>query len=154
MITAVGRVVTLALTVASITSVAWAVQRDSGREGARNTDGGDRRPKLILKAQPMIGTTPARIVFTAELVGGADDFEEYYCAGVEWDWGDDTRSESTVDCPPFEAGKSTIRRRYTTDHIYRRAGSYRPMIHLKQRSKQVATAMTNLQIRSGPRDFY
>lgn len=155
MITAAGRVVTLALIVASVTSAAWAVQRDGRREGDRHADGGgDRRPKLTLKAQPMIGTTPARIVFTAELVGGADDFEEYYCAGVEWEWGDDTTSESNVDCPPFEAGKSTIRRRYTTDHIYRRAGSYRPMIHLKQRSKQVATAITNIQIRSGPQDLY
>lgn len=155
MFTAAGRSLTLALSVACLASATWAAQRDGRREG--NRDGGndgDRRPKFQLKAQPMIGTTPARIVFTAELVGGADDFEEYYCAGIEWEWGDDTTSESNVDCPPYETGKTSIRRRYTIDHIYRRAGSYRPMIHLKQRSKQVATAMTNIQIRPGPRDLY
>lgn len=155
MSTAVGRVAILALSVAWLGSAAWAAQRDGRRDGNRDRDpDGDRRPRFSLKAQPMIGTTPARIVFTAELVGGADDFEEYYCAAIEWEWGDDTTSESKADCPPFEAGKTSIRRRYTIDHIYRRAGSYRPMIHLKQRSKQVATAMTNIQIRSGPRDLY
>jgi len=155
MITTAGRVLILALGVACLASGTWAAQREGRRDGNRdNNNDNDRRPRLQLRAQPMIGTSPARIVFTAELVGGADDFEEYYCAGVEWEWGDDTTSESNVDCPPYEVGKTSIRRRYTIDHIYRRAGSYRPMIHLKQRSKQVATATANIQIRPGPRDLY
>lgn len=153
--TTAARFVVIALVAVCLASATWAAQRDGRREGNREgPNDGDRRPKLVLKAQPMVGTSPARVVFTAELVGGADDFQEYYCAGVEWAWGDDTTSESNVDCAPYEAGKTSIRRRYTTDHIYRRAGSYRPMIHLKQRSKQVASAMTNIQIRPGPRDLY
>jgi hypothetical protein len=114
---------------------------------------GERRPKLSLRANPLVAAAPARIVLTAELVGGADDFEEYYCASTLWQWGDDTASESNVDCPPYEAGKSQIRRRFTVEHVFRRAGNYRVMFHLKQRSRQVATAMTTLQIRPGVREF-
>src|SRR5262249_16135088 len=56
----------------------------------------DARPKLTLKAQPMMAIAPARVVFSAELTGGSNDFQEYYCPTVEWEWGDDTRSESTI----------------------------------------------------------
>lgn len=122
------------------------LQRDTPKDA-------DRRPKIVMRAQPTIGTSPARVVLTAELVGGADDYEEYYCASVEWEWGDDTASESVSDCPPYEAGKSTIKRRFVVEHIFRRAGTYRISFHLKQRSRQVATGMTNVQIRPGPRDF-
>ena len=47
-----------------------------------------------MRASPTIGFSPARMVLTAELKGGADDYEDFYCASVEWEWGDDTRSES------------------------------------------------------------
>lgn len=154
MFTATSRIITLALVVVSGASALSAPQRD-GKAGGKDGDkDADRRPRLQLKAQPVIGTSPARVVFTAEIVGGADDYEEFYCATVEWNWGDDTTSESKVDCPPYEAGKSAIKRRYTTDHVYRRPGSFRPMFLLKQRSRQVASAQTNIQIRPGPRDFY
>lgn len=147
MLTMTARGTALAIAVLLGTSAAAAVQRNGAKEPA------GRRPKVVLRAQPSVATTPARIVFTAEVIGGADDFEEYYCASVHWEWGDDTSSESNSDCPPYEAGKSTIKRRFTVDHIYRRSGSYRVLFHLKQRSRPVATGMTNIQIRSGPRDF-
>jgi hypothetical protein len=108
-----------------------------------------RRPKVTLRATPSVGVAPARIVITAELVGGANDFEEYYCPTVEWDWGDDTRSESTSDCDPYEVGKSEIRRRFTVEHVFRRAGEYKLFLRLKQRDKVVATGTTNLTIRPG-----
>jgi hypothetical protein len=114
---------------------------------------GDRRPKLQLRAQPSIGVSPARVVLTGELQGGANDFQEYYCASVEWDWGDDTHSESNTDCEPFEAGKSEIKRRFTIEHVFQRAGMYKVSIRLKQRDKQVAFASVNVQIRPGPREF-
>lgn len=154
-------------TVAAVTGNPALAGNDAGRGGARVTasaapsqDGaketqkeGERRPKLVLKANPIVAPTPARIVLTAELVGGADDFEEYYCASTQWEWGDDTSSESNTDCPPYEAGKSQIKRRFTVEHVFRRPGNFRVMFHLKQRSRQVGTAITNLQIRPGVRDF-
>ncbi|OFW28849.1 MAG: hypothetical protein A3H97_16350 [Acidobacteria bacterium RIFCSPLOWO2_02_FULL_65_29] len=107
------------------------------------------RPKFTLRAQPPVGTTPQRVVFTAELVGGADDFEEYYCPSIEWDWGDETKSESTVDCQPYEAGKSLIKRRFTVEHVFRRPGGYKVFIRLKRRDKAVANASVTVQLRSG-----
>jgi hypothetical protein len=113
----------------------------------------DRRPRLTLKVQPPVAIAPARILLTAELVGGANDFEEYYCPGVQWEWGDDTKSESTSDCPPFEAGKSEIRRRFTVEHVFRRGGAYKVFFRLKRRDKIVASATTTIQIRPGGQDF-
>jgi len=107
-----------------------------------------RRPKLSLKAQPVIAMSPARIVLTAELQGGPNDFEEFYCATVEWDWGDGTHSESTADCEPFEAGKSEIKRRFTVEHVFR-AGVYKVMFRLKRRDKALTAATVNIQVRPG-----
>jgi hypothetical protein len=108
-----------------------------------------RRPKFSLRATPNLGVAPARVVLTAELMGGANDFEEYYCPTVEWDWDDDTRSEFTSDCEPYESGKSEIRRRFSVEHIFRRPGEYKLSVRLKQRDKIVGTATTNLSIRPG-----
>jgi len=71
-------------------------------------DSVDPRPKISLHATPVIAMAPARVVLTAELNGGANDFEEYYCGAVEWEWGDGTKSESSSDCAPYEPGKSEI----------------------------------------------
>lgn len=120
-----------------------AAQKD---EKAKDADA--QRPKVTLRASTVIGVAPARVALTAELLGGANDFEEYYCPTVEWEWGDGTQSQSTLDCQPYEAGKSEIRRRYTVDHIFR-AGAYRVVFRLKRRDKAVAYAGVNLQIQPG-----
>jgi hypothetical protein len=109
------------------------------------------RPKVSLRAQPVVAMAPARVVLTAELTGGANDFEEFYCSAVEWEWGDGTKSESANDCPPYEPGKSEIKRRYTVEHVFR-AGMYRVMFHLKRRDKTVGNATVSIQVRPGLRD--
>ena len=96
---------------------------------------------------------PKMVVLTAELVGGANDFEEYYCSTVEWEWGDGTKSESSNDCAPYEAGKSEIKRRFTVEHVFR-AGQYRVSFHLKRNDKMVGNATITLQIRPGLRDGF
>lgn len=110
-----------------------------------------QRPKLVLKAQPLISTAPARVVLTAELLGGAKDYEEYYCPTVEWEWGDGTKSESSVDCRPYEAGKSEIKRRFTVEHVFHQ-GNHRVTFRLKRQDKQLASAGVNLQVQPGLRD--
>jgi hypothetical protein len=107
------------------------------------------RPKMSLRAQPSVAVAPARVLLTAELQGGSDDFEEYYCPTIEWQWGDDTTSESTVDCEPYEAGKSQIRRRFTVQHTYRRDGSYKIYFHLKRKEKVLGSASTTIQVQPG-----
>lgn len=113
-----------------------------------------KRPKITLKASPLIAMAPARVVLTAELVGGDNDFEDFYCPAVEWEWGDGTKSEAASDCAPYEPGKSEIKRRFTVEHVFRigRPNGYRVTVHLKRRDKAVGTATVNIQVRPGLRD--
>ena len=113
----------------------------------------DKKASVSLKANPSIGFSPARVVATAEVRGGPNDAEELYCASVEWIWGDDTRSESKTDCEPYEAGRSEIRRRFTTDHTYQTAGNYRIEFYLKQKNKRVLGGRTTVTVRPGLRDI-
>jgi hypothetical protein len=110
------------------------------------------KPSISVKVTPGMGFSPARMVVTADLKGGADDYEEFYCATVEWDWGDDTRSESKTDCEPYEAGKSEIKRHFTVDHTYNTAGEYRVEFRLKQKNKIVGRGTADVKIRPGVRD--
>jgi hypothetical protein len=107
-----------------------------------------KRPKFTLKAQPPYGITPARIVLTAELSGG-DDLEEYYCPTVRWEWDDGTSSESTVDCAPYEAGKTELKRRFTIEHTFKRSGSFKVYVRLKQRNREIAVTSTMVQVQQG-----
>lgn len=109
----------------------------------------DERPKLSLRASPSVSFAPARIYLVAELRGGQDDYEEFYCASVEWDWGDGTRSESSYDCEPYEKGKSEIKRRYAVEHRYTIAGSYRIQFRLKQKNDPVAAVNTTVRVQPG-----
>ena len=106
-------------------------------------------PSLSLRVTPISGFTPLRVHVVADLLGGSDDYEEFYCPSVEWDWGDDTVSERSVDCDPYEAGKSEIQRRFAADHTYRLPGRHRIFFRLKQKSDVVAASSSNVQVRRG-----
>jgi hypothetical protein len=138
--------VSLVLAIALTTS-ASAQKADKDSKDTQDT----KRPKITLKAQPVISMAPSRVVLTAELVGGANDFEDFYCAAVEWEWGDGTKSESSTDCAPYESGKSEIKRRFTVEHVFR-MGAYRVMFHLKRHDKSVGMATVSIQVRPGLRD--
>src|SRR5262249_52958621 len=110
------------------------------------------KPSISLRATPAVGFAPARFVLTAELKGGANDYQEFYCAAVEGDWGDETRSEDKPDCEPYEPGKSEIRRRYTIDRIFNVAGDFQVQFRLKQKNKIVGVGRTDVKVRPGVRD--
>ena len=137
---------TAALLLAAPLAVAPAAQKND--KSAKETPD-TKRPKMLLKAQPPMAISPARVVLTAELVGGANDYEDYYCPTIEWEWGDGTRSESSADCAPYEAGKTEIRRRFTVEHVFRRFGNFRVSFHLKRHDKAVGSASVTVQIRQG-----
>lgn len=107
------------------------------------------RPKLALRSNPVMAFSPALITLTAELKGGDDDYAEFYCASIEWDWDDGTRSEASDDCEPYEAGKSEIKRRYATQHRYNIPGVYTVQFRLKQRGKVVSSVSRRVTIRPG-----
>ena len=108
-----------------------------------------KRPSLTLKATPGTGMVPIRVSATAEFKGGDDDFQEYYCPAVEWNWGDGTISESSIDCSPYEPGVSQIRRRYTGSHTYKLPGQFRISFRLKQKNKVVTGQSTPVRLLGG-----
>lgn len=110
---------------------------------------GNKKPSLSLKATPAIAFAPARVVIVAEAKGGSDDFEDFYCPTVEWDWGDLTTSVAEPDCTPYEAGKSAIKRRYTVEHQFKNPGGFKVVLRLKKGTKVVASANTQVQVRAG-----
>jgi len=116
--------------------------------------GEDKKPSLSLKATPVAGFAPLRVRMTVDVKGGSDDFQEYYCPSIEWEWGDDLHSSNSEDCSPFEAGKSEIKRRYSAEHVYRISGTYRVVLRLKQKDRVVATSSTMIEVRPGGRDSF
>jgi hypothetical protein len=111
-----------------------------------------KKPSLSLKATPPISFSPAKVRATAEIRGGADDYQDFYCPSIEWDWGDGTISESTEDCDPYEAGKSTIRRRFSAEHTFRMSGNYKVVFKLKRKTKTIAATSVSVQVRPGLRE--
>jgi hypothetical protein len=132
----------IAVTLLAIAGTAMAFPVFStGQEPAK-----DRRPRFTLRARPVMAMTPATVVFNADLVGGADDYEEFYCPTIEWDWSDGTTSESTGDCAPYEVGKSSIRRRFTMEHVFRQPGVFKIYVRLKRGDKIVTAANVTLRV--------
>jgi hypothetical protein len=115
-------------------------------------DQGKGKPKASLRVNPTMVFPPARVVATAELTEGANDFQDYYCPTIEWVWGDETQKESGEDCDPYEAGKSEIRRRYSAEHTYRRdpmgggSGNYEIIFRMKQGSKTVLSLRQTIKV--------
>ena len=122
----------------------------------------NKKPSISVKANPPVGFSPLRVVVTAEIKGGADDFADFYCASVEWEWGDDTKSQSTSDCDPYEAGKSEIKRRFAQEHVFRALNDmsaapgiptgptqFKVRFVLKQKNKVVGSGQTIVELRSG-----
>lgn len=113
----------------------------------------NRKPSVALRVNPVFGFTPLRVRVEVDVRGGADDYQEYYCPTIEWDWADGTTSESGDDCAPYEAGKSKIQRRYTATYTFRQPGEYKVFFRMKQKSKVVAATSQTVQVRPGVREF-
>jgi len=116
---------------------------------AAQRDAADKKPSLSLKATPPAGFAPLRVHLTVDVRGGANDNAEFYCPTVQWDWDDGTVSENSEDCDPYEAGKSTIKRRYSADHTFRLSGDYRLTFRIKQKDKVISSATATLTVRPG-----
>jgi hypothetical protein len=124
----------------------------TARSAANGTSDKKDHPRLSVKASPAMAFSPARVVVTADISGGANDAQDYYCPSIEWEWGDGTTSDATADCDPYEAGKSSIKRHFTSEKIFRSAGEYHVQFRLKQKDKTIASATTLVKIRPGVGD--
>ena len=116
--------------------------------------GDDKKPSLSLRANPPVGFSPLRVRVVVDVRGGPDDYADFYCPSLQWDWGDGTISESSEDCEPYHEGKSAIRRRFNAEHVYRQSGPFRVTFRLKQREKAIAIASANVQVRTGVREEF
>jgi hypothetical protein len=132
------------LVVAAATGSALGAQRS----------GDDKKPSLSLRATPPVGFSPLRVRLVVDVKGGSDDYADFYCAAIEWDWGDGTVSGNSEDCDPYQPGKSTIKRRYSTEHVFRQPGTFQVFFRLKQRDRVIAASSSNVQVRAGVRDEF
>ncbi len=138
--------------VALTAAIALVGQIGRAQDDSKDDKAKKNRASLVLKATPPIAFSPARIVVSAELKGGSSDTSDLYCPSLEWDWGDGTISEATSDCVPFEAGKSTIERRWTASHTFEQAESYRVQLRLRRGTKTLAAGNISVQVKPGVRD--
>ena len=107
------------------------------------------RPELRLRASPNLAFAGTEVSFTGLLRGGADDYEEFYCVSAEWDWDDGTRSESILDCDPYEPRVSEIRRRFSRRHSFDNGGRYEIRLNLKRGDRVVESVRTAVTIQIG-----
>ncbi len=121
---------------------------------AAQRDAADKKPSLSLKATPPAGFAPLRVHLVVDVRGGPNDYADFYCPTVQWDWDDGTISENSADCDPYEAGKSSIQRRYSADHTFRLSGDYRLTFRLKQKDKVISSATTTLTVRPGANEGF
>ena len=127
-------------------------QKDDQKVAQKQGD--DKRPSLALKVTPPLGFSPLRVHASVDVRGGPDDTIDFYCPSIAWDWGDGTISETSEDCEPYEEGTSSIRRRFSADHTFQQGGGYRVTFRLKQKSRVVGSASSNVQVRAGVRDDF
>jgi hypothetical protein len=129
-------------------SIAYGVPAGAQQRGSDD----NKKPSVALKATPPVGFTPLKVRVVVDIKGGADDYADFYCATVEWDWADGNISGGSEDCNPYEAGKSTIQRRFNSEHTFRQPGEYDVVFRLKQKSRVVGMAKATVRVRAGIHD--
>lgn len=118
-------------------------QSHTSTSGQQSTE----RPSLSLRVRPELNSGKGLVRASLEIRGGSDNYEEFYCPALEWDWGDDTFSEAKRDCAPYETDKSSIERWFRAQHTYHRSGVFKVTLRLKKRDRVVGLASSNIQIR-------
>ena len=134
-------------------SAAVAVMLFVGFDANAQSNGDAKKPSLSLRVAPPVGFAPLRARLVVDVRGGNDNYPDFYCPTIEWDWGDGTVSASSEDCDPYEAGKSVIKRRFATEHVFQQQGSYRVAFRLKQKDRVVGSSSVNVQVRAGVSQF-
>jgi hypothetical protein len=107
---------------------------------------------IDLRVTPVVSFAPARIRAVAELKLPDEKVADFYCAGIEWDWGDLTESEESNECEPYEAGVSKVPRHFSAEHTFQSGGRYRVTLRLRRNRKVIASSSTTVTVRPGVRD--
>jgi len=124
-------------------------QAPAGQNADANTP---KKLSIDLRLTPAVSFAPSRIRAIAELRLPEDRVAEFYCAAVEWDWGDLTESAESNECEPYEAGVSKVQRVFSAEHTFQSGGRYRVQLRLRRNRTVLASASTIVTIRPGVRD--
>lgn len=133
-----------------MTRIGWAVLVMAAAPAWAASEAGGKVPALEVRTVPRMAFSPVNVLVVAELRGG-DDLEEYYCPEIEWDFDDGTKSTHEADCAPYQPG-SAIERRYSVEHVFRRAGNYEITVTLRHSGKTLKKANGRLNVRPGAAD--
>ena len=118
--------------------------------------GGDadksKKVSIDLRITPAVSFAPSRVRAIAELKLPEDRTAEFYCAAIEWDWGDLTESAESNECEPYEDGVSNVKRVFTAEHTFQTGGRYRVQLRLRRNRKVIASTSTVVTVRPGVRD--
>jgi hypothetical protein len=145
---------TLLAALAAVSLAGGGLRADDDKDGKNGKDDKEaKRPTLVLRANPAIAFAPARVNVSAELRGGSDSDAELYCPDLEWEWDDNTFSESSQNCEPFVAGKSQITRRWRASHTFTTGGEYQIYLRLKRGGKTVLAGNTRVEVRRSAQEF-
>jgi hypothetical protein len=139
--------VTAALAVALLPLLLAAVPAALGADADK-----PKKLSIDLRITPAVSFAPSRVRAIAELKLPEDRTAEFYCAAIEWDWGDLTESAESNECEPYEAGVSDVRRVFSAEHTFHSGGRYRVQLRLKRNRKVLASTSTVVTIRPGVRD--
>jgi hypothetical protein len=104
-----------------------------------------KKPRLDLRASPRVAMSPVNVLLVAELVG-VPQGEEFYCPGLEWEWGDGGKSSYESDCPPFAPGVE-LERRFSATHAYLRPGDYQVTVRLRRADRSITSATASITVR-------
>ncbi len=106
------------------------------------------KPHLEMRASPRTAFPPVNVFLVAELKGGRA-VEDFYCPGLDWDWGDGTRSSEEGDCPPYQDGVE-LQRFFSAHHAYGAPGTYQVKLTMRRASRTVAEASVPVNVLGGP----
>jgi hypothetical protein len=108
------------------------------------------RPTFMRPRMPNERSSPmvtVRITGELEKLDEAEDLEKYYCLDEVWDWDDDTESEYSPDCEPYEEG-TELKRHFSASHQYRYPGTYHVRLRLERQGKTVISGTARVMIRN------
>ncbi|MCM2257933.1 MAG: hypothetical protein NDJ94_20050 [Vicinamibacteria bacterium] len=107
-----------------------------------------KKPKMDVRVLPRFGFSPLNVLAIAEFKGGADH-EDFYCPEIEWEWDDGGKSVTAPDCPAYEAGVTKIERRFSAEHLFKRAGIYGIKVTMRRNGNQIAQGTIRLEVKPG-----
>lgn len=85
-------------------------------------DEGSANPEVSVRAE-LVPNEPWAVTLIAEIVGGADNNEDLYCVGTEWQFGDGNGMAMMPSCLPWTP-ESTMQRYFEETYTYEGPGTY------------------------------